>query len=157
MQSAPPQEWPNQKNGINGCLVAFSIVLLLVIGGCLYKRHPRFSGTSPVAISVLVYDDIHNVYTNQVTISNRPDCEIIFQELKKARFELAGNDFDAELSISYADGKTDHLPFSQRFDQTNDESYQIFQQGYYSIQSDRFRRTLQAAGVDLRRNHDQKQ
>jgi hypothetical protein len=125
-----------------------AVVALVTIAASLYKSRPRFSGSSPSAIEVIVYKPGSRDIAYQTTVTNRPASDSILKEFTKAHFNMNGRKADGEFIIRYDDGKTDRVPFEPG---RIEGWYKIYHHGFYSIPSERFFQVLHDGGVDVSR------
>ncbi len=60
---------------ISFTLVVFGVLFLLLLSISIYAQRPRFGGTSPKAIEVVVFRPFSNEIAYRTDITNRAACE----------------------------------------------------------------------------------
>ncbi len=128
-------------------LLVFGVLFLLLLCFSVYVQRPRFGGSSPKSIEVVVYRPFSSEIAYHTDISDRAACEKVLRELRHARFTFFGFKPTGVLNIQYDDGKVDRLKFTQCNDGTHSLTFRVF----YEIPSKQFCRALQEAGVDVSR------
>ncbi|HXR46563.1 MAG TPA: hypothetical protein VN784_03910 [Candidatus Limnocylindrales bacterium] len=132
---------------ISFTLIVFGVLFLLLLSISIYAQRPRFGGTSPKAIEVVVFRPFSNEIAYRTDITNRAACEKLLQDLGQARFTFFGFKPTGVLNIQYDNGRVDHLKFTQCNDGTHSLTFRLF----YEIPSRQFCRALKEAGVDVSR------
>jgi hypothetical protein len=128
-------------------LLVFGVLFVLLLSFSIYVQRPRFGGTSPKNIEVIVYRPFSSEIAYRTNISDRVSCKKVLQELRQARFTFFGFKPTGVLNIQYDDGKVDRLKFTQCNDGTHSLAFRVF----YEMPSKQFCRALQEAGVDVSR------
>jgi hypothetical protein len=126
-------------------LIVFGILFLLLLSISIYAQRPRFGGTSPKAIEVVVFRPFSNEIAYRTDITNRGACEKLLKDLGQARFTFFGFKPTGVLNIQYDGGKVDHLKFTQCNDGTHSLTFRLF----YEIPSRQFCQALKETGVDV--------
>ena len=132
---------------ISFTLMVFGVLFLLLLSFSIYVQRPRFGGSSPKSIEVVVYRPFSSEIAYQTNISDRASCEKVLRELCQARFTFFGFKPTGVLNIQYDDGRVDRLKFTQCNDGTHSLIFRVF----YEIPSKQFCRVLKEAGVDVSR------
>ena len=132
---------------ISFTLGVFGILFLLLLSFSIYAQRPRFGGTSPKAIEVVVFRPFSNEIAYRTDITNRVACEKVLKELRQARFTFFGFKPTGVLNIQYDNGRVDHLKFTQCNDGTHSLTFHMF----YEMPSRQFCQALKEAGVDVSR------
>ena len=132
---------------ISFTLMVFGVLFLLLLSFSIYVQRPRFGGSSPKSIEVVVYRPFSSEIAYQTNITNRASCEKVLRELRLARFTFFGFKPTGVLNIEYEDGRVDHLKFTRCNDGTHSLIFHVF----YEMPSKQFYRALQEAGVDVSR------
>jgi hypothetical protein len=127
--------------------VLFGVLALLLLSFTFYAQRPRFGGSSPKAIEVVVFRPFSKEIAYRTEITNRAACEKVVKELRQARFTFFGFKPTGVLNIQYDDGKVDHLKFTPCNDGTHSLTFRFF----YEIRSKQFCQSLKEAGVDVSR------
>src|SRR5208282_692002 len=84
--------------------VVFGVLFLLLLVFSIYVQRPRFGGTSPKAIEVVVYRPFSSQIAYRTDITNRASCEKVLKELGQARFAFFGFKPTGVLNIQYDNG-----------------------------------------------------
>ena len=132
---------------ISFTLSVFGVLFALLLSFSIYVQRPRFGGTSPKNIEVIVYRPFSSEIAYRANISDREFCKKVLQELRQARFTFFGFKPTGVLNIQYDDGRVDRLKFTQCNDGTHSLTFRVF----YEMPSKQFCRALQEAGVDVSR------
>jgi len=132
---------------ISFTLMVFGVLFLLLLSFSIYVQRPRFGGSSPKSIEVVVYRPFSSEIAYQTNITDRASCEKVLRELRLARFTFFGFKPTGVLNIQYDDGRMDRLKFTQCNDGTHSLIFRVF----YEMPSKQFCRALKEAGVDVSR------
>ena len=126
-----------------------AILALLLIGGCVYlvSQRPHFSGSSPTAIDVRVYDFSTGTNEYRISITNRVACTAILHEFSQARWVFGSEVVMGTFTFHYDTGKTDSVPVLHGFPSGY---YSIIRPGgTYRMPIERFRNVLRDGGIDV--------
>lgn len=128
---------------------AIVIILVLLIGGCVYlvSQRPHFSGSSPTSIDVRLsgWSIGTNDYITRIT--NSSACSGIVREFSRARWVFGSTKVIGTFTFQYENGQTDSVPFLPGFSQG---CYSIIRPGgTYEMPTERFRKVLSDGGVDV--------
>jgi len=140
----------SQKGGaVKGCLGVVAIIVLVLIGGCLYfeSRRPHFNGTQPLAIDIVVRDYVTGTNEYRTSITNRDACDAFLREFSQARPVFGSEMVMGTFAFRYASGNTDTVGVLHGFP---NGYYSILQGGTtYRMPIARFRELLKDGGVDV--------
>ena len=136
---------------MKGCLWVVAIIVLALIGGCLYfeSRRPHFNGIRPLAIDVVVRDYATGTNEYRTTITNRAACDAFLREFSQARPVFGSEMVMSTFAFRYDSGRTDTVGVLHGFP---NGYYSILQGGTtYRMPIARFRELLKNGGVDVSR------
>jgi hypothetical protein len=132
-------------SNISFALLVFGVLFLLLLFVSVYVQRPRFGGTSPKAIEVVVFRSFSKETAYRTEITSRSACEKVIKELSQARFAFFGFKPTGVLNIQYDNGKVDRMKFTQCNDGTHSLTFRVF----YVMPSRQFCQVLKEAGVDV--------
>jgi hypothetical protein len=133
----------NQRSGrsLRAFLVAFSGLLLLTLGGCIYffSQRPQLTQKPPVGIDLRFGE-------YRASITDRTLCKAIVNELGHARRVLTVSQFGGRLGIQYDDGTSQQL-----FMTVHGSTFWIGGRQVFAGDAERLLTLLKQGGADVTR------